>query len=79
MKYLPILFLAIACSKGYKPQPDYPMPPEMRGCKVYTITDGSKELFVVHCPNANTSVSWERTCGKNCHTTEHVTMIGVHR
>ena len=75
MKYLPILFLAIACSKGYKPQPDYPMPPEMKGCKVFTITDGSKELFVVHCPNANTSVSWERTCGKNCTTTEHLTLV----
>jgi len=37
MKYLPILFLALACNKGYKPQPDYPMPPEMKGCKVFPL------------------------------------------
>lgn len=77
MRYLPLLFLAIACSKGYKPQPDYPMPPEMNGCKVYTITDGSKELYVVHCPNAMTTTSWTRSCGKNCTTTEHVTLVGL--
>lgn len=72
MKYIPLLFLSLACSKGYKPQPDYPMPPEMKDCKVFTITDGSKELYVVHCPKATTSVSWKRTCGDKCITTEHV-------
>jgi hypothetical protein len=75
MKYLPILFLTIACSKGYKPQPDYPMPPEMKECKVYTITDGSKELHVVHCPNSNVTTSWTRSCGKGCVRTEHLQTV----
>jgi hypothetical protein len=72
MKYLPIIFLAIACSPYHKPRVGYSVPPELSDCKIFTISDGWKELYVVKCPNADTTTSWTRSCGKNCTTTEHV-------
>lgn len=78
MKYLPLLFLALACGPRHEELPDYSMPPELKGCKVFLIKDGgvtAKELYVVKCPNATITTSWNKNCGKNCKTTEHVTLV----
>jgi hypothetical protein len=78
MRYLPIIFLAIACSPQHKELPEYSLPSELKDCKVFSIRDGglgAKELYVVKCPNATTTTSWTRTCGKNCTTTEHLTLV----
>lgn len=75
MKYLLLIFLGMACSPYYKPRPDYKMPPELKDCKVFLIGDGNKDLFVVKCPNGDTTTAWVRNCGKNCTTTEHVTLV----
>ena len=80
MKYLALILVAIACSPKHKEIPDYLMPPELKDCKVFMISDGGingKELYVVHCPKAITTTSWDRSCGKTCTTTEHVTVEGL--
>jgi hypothetical protein len=74
MKYLLIIFLATACSPYHKPQTEYSLPPELANCKIFLISDGTKDLYIVKCPNADTTTSWTRNCGKNCITTEHVTV-----
>ena len=76
MKYLLLIFL-VACSPSpySKHKQGYSMPPEMEGCKVYNISDGSEDLFVVLCPNATTSTSWSENCGKNCYKTTHVNLV----
>lgn len=78
MRYIPILFLVLACSPGHKELPDYSLPSELKDCKVFMIRDDgvlAKALYVVKCPNATTTTSWTRRCGKNCTTTEHVTLV----
>lgn len=79
MKYIPLLFLALACAgPKHEELPDYSLPPELKDCKVFVIRDGglnSKELYVVRCPNTMTTTSWTRHCGKSCSTTEHVTLV----
>lgn len=54
----------------------YQMPPEMKDCKVFRLEgDGlSKTLYVVKCPNSNTSTSWIERSGKNNHTTYSVSV-----
>lgn len=74
MKYFVFLFI-ISCSPYYKSMNDYKLPPELEDCKVFIINDGSKDLFVVKCPNNQTTTSWTRSCGKNCTTTEHLTTV----
>lgn len=34
----------------------YKLPPELNTCKVYQIS-GSRELVIVHCPNATTTTT----------------------
>jgi hypothetical protein len=78
MRYIPILFLALACSLKHEEIPDYSLPSEFKDCKVLMIINGglsNKALYVVKCPNATTTTSWTRTCGRNCTTTEHVTLV----
>jgi hypothetical protein len=78
MRYLPILFLALACSPKHEEMPDYSLPPELKDCKVFMISDGGpnrKELYVVKCPNAVTTTSWTAECGDSCTTTEHLTLV----
>lgn len=75
MKYLFLIFLTIACSPYNKTQKDYSLPPELSDCKVFIISDGLKDLFVVKCPNADTTTSWTRNCGKGCTRTEHATVV----
>jgi|688.fasta_scaffold949377_2 hypothetical protein len=70
MKYL-IIFLMVSCSPHHTPQTKYSLPSELKDCKIFLISDGVKELYVVKCPNADTTTSWTRSCGKNCTTTEH--------
>jgi hypothetical protein len=74
MKYLVLLFI-IACSPSYKKLPDYAMPPELEGCKVFTISDGgmaSPNLYVVKCPNQQPTTSFMRSCGNGCTKREYV-------
>lgn len=74
MKYIPILFL-LACSPYHKTHTDYSLPPELIDCKVYTISNGFKDLYVVKCPNQQPITNWDRSCGKNCKTTESIRVI----
>lgn len=75
MRYILLLFLSLACAPSHKVEEDYSLPPELIDCKVYTISDGWKELYVVKCPNEQPTTNWDRSCGKNCKTTEHVRII----
>jgi hypothetical protein len=74
MKYLLIIFLTIACSPYHKPKKEYSLPPELSDCKIFLISDGIQDLYVVKCPNADTTTSRRRSCGKKCITTDHVTV-----
>lgn len=74
MKYLPLLFLLSCGGADYEKLPDYKFPPELKDCVVYRIS-GGKELYVVKCPNEQPSVSWQRSCGKNCITREHSQVV----
>jgi hypothetical protein len=54
------------------------MPPELEGCKVFRISDGGPSptvLHIVKCNNTQPVVSWNRSCGKTCTTTEYVQLI----
>lgn len=75
MRHLLIIFLAIACSPYHKPKTDYSLPTELVDCKVFVISDGMKDLYVVRCPNSNTTTSWNRSCGNKCTTTEYLTVV----
>lgn len=75
IKYLVLIFFIFSCSPYYKSKPDYSLPPELDGCKVFLISDGSKDLYVIKCPNEQPTVSWERSCGKQCITTEHLKVV----
>jgi hypothetical protein len=75
MKYLFIFFLAISCSPYNRTKTKYSLPLELEDCRIFLISDGAKDLYVVKCPNADTTTSWTRSCGKNCETTEHVTLV----
>jgi hypothetical protein len=75
MKYVLLIFLNIACSPSYEHKPNYAFPPELEDCKVFTISDGSKLLYVVRCPNSEVTTSWNRSCGNKCATTEHLQTV----
>jgi hypothetical protein len=75
MKYLFLIFFIIACSPYHKTKPDYSLPDDLKDCKVFLISDGSKELYVMKCPNASTTTSWTYSCGKNCIKTEYATVV----
>ncbi len=70
-----IILALHGCCPYSKQMHEYKMPPEMEGCKVYAISDGSKDLFVVVCPNTPTSSTWIENCGKNCYKTTHVNLV----
>lgn len=72
MKYLLIIFLVISCSPYNRTKTKYSLPPELADCKIFVISDGNQELYVVKCPNADTTTSRRRSCGKNCWTKDHV-------
>ena len=78
MRYV-LLFFLISCSAKHEELKDYKMPPELEGCRVFRINNGgfaeSKELYVIKCPNSQPTVSWVRSCGKSCSTTEYVQVI----
>lgn len=50
------------------------MPPELKDCKVFTISDGTKELYVTRC-GLETTTTWSSSCGKNCTRTDHSSVI----
>ena len=75
MRYLLLIFLAIACAPSHERKTDYSLPAELSDCKIFYISDGSKGLYVVRCPNSYTSTTWTRSCGNKCTTTEHVTIV----
>lgn len=65
--YIALLFSLVAlvgCTPKAEEEKDYPMPNEMKGCKVFTLYNGVRYLFTVWCPHANTSVT--TSCGKSC-------------
>lgn len=77
MKYLALLFF-ISCSASYTEQKDYKMPPELEGCRVFKLENSGASptiLYVVKCPNQQSSVSWGENCGKNCSSRKHVQVV----
>jgi hypothetical protein len=80
MKYLFLLFL-FACKQ---PTPSsenlsehYDLSDKLKGCSVHELKSPTKlDLYVILCPNAETTTVWTRSCGKNCRTTEVVTAVG---
>lgn len=71
MKYLFLIIFLAGCSAYHEEKTEYSLPPELKDCKVFIVSDGKKELFVIKCPNEQPAVSWEKICGKNCYTTVH--------
>jgi hypothetical protein len=69
------VMLGYGCSPYSKQKTEYPLPPELKDCKIYNISDGNADLYVVVCPNATTSTSWSESCGKNCTKTTHVNLV----
>ena len=61
-----ILLLA-GCEKSYHDaSPEFQMPPEMKDCKVFKLSDGVKNLYAIRCSLQTTTV----TSGKSpLHTT----------
>lgn len=79
MKKLLILAAALtlaACSPKAETKHGYDaiMPPELKDCKVFTISDGSKTLYVTRC-GFETTTTWDSSCGKNCTRTDHSSVI----
>ncbi len=65
--------LLSACTESGDASKGYEMPEGLKDCKVYTVAGSWKQtLYVVRCPHLTTT-AWDeyRSCGKNCHTTEH--------
>jgi hypothetical protein len=75
MKYLLLIFLSMACSASHERKTDYSLPPELADCKIFYISDGSKGLYVVKCPNSDVTTSWTHSCGKNCTKTEYLQVV----
>lgn len=75
MKYLILFLLTIACAPNHKEKKDYSLPAELADCKVFWISDGWKDLYVLRCPNSSTTTSWSESCGKNCYTQKNVQVI----
>jgi len=71
MRYLFPLILLAACSPYHKEKKEYSLPPELKDCKVFIVSDGFKELYVMRCANEQPAVSWDVSCGENCFTTVH--------
>ena len=75
MKTIALLLLLVSCGSSYQEKTGYSMPPELQGCKVFSISDGgmtSPNLYVVKCPNQQTTTSFMRSCGKSCTKREYV-------
>jgi hypothetical protein len=70
-----IILAMYGCSPYSREKTEYPLPPELKDCKIYNISDGNEDLYVVVCPNATTSTSWSVSCGKNCTKTTHVNFL----
>lgn len=74
MRLLLLIFLA-ACSPHHSERDKYSLPPELQNCKVFLISDGAKDLYVMKCPNEQTTTAWTVRCGKNCLKTEHTILV----
>ena len=75
MKTIALLLVLVSCSPSSQEKPNYSMPPELEGCKVFTISDGgmtSPNLYVVKCPNQQPTTSFMRSCGNGCTKREYV-------
>lgn len=75
-----LILILLWCLTGCSPSSSndtssYQMPPEMEGCKVFTLTgDGfHKTLYVVKCPGGTTTTNWQEKSGKNSSRTYSVT------
>ena len=71
MKYLFLIIFLAACSPYHKEKKEYSLPPELKDCKVFVVSDGFKNLYIMKCANEQPTVSWVVSCGKNCYTTVH--------
>lgn len=66
------LLILASCSASYEDKTSgfTQMPEELKHCKIYEISDGDRQLRVLYCPNAQTTVKY--SCGKNCTRTNAV-------
>jgi hypothetical protein len=79
IKYILGLLLLISCGdkehieKTYK----YSLPNELQNCKIYYLSPGDfgQDMTVIYCPNAITTTSYKKSCGKNCRRTVSNTII----
>jgi hypothetical protein len=47
------------CDPTYREPANFSVvPPELSDCKVYWISNGYEGLYVVRCPNSQTSATW---------------------
>lgn len=60
------LLVLASCSASYEDKTGKytQLPEELKHCKIYDISDGDRNVTVLYCPNAQTTV--KRSCGKNC-------------
>lgn len=69
MKYkIALIALALtACTPKAEREYGYDaiLPPELADCKVFTIYNGMRELYVTRC-GFETTTSWTQNCGKGC-------------
>jgi hypothetical protein len=75
-----VLLLLVVClgcesDPSLREKKGYPLPEELEGCKVYNTYDGNRELFIIHCPHADTTTSRTYSCGKHCTRTDNVSLI----
>lgn len=66
------MLMLIACDRTETTEltTNYIMPPELKNCRIYTLSsESSQRLWVTVCPK-HTSTDWEKaeSCGKNCTT-----------
>lgn len=60
------LMVLAGCAPQAPVEQVYPLPEEMKHCKVYKLDDGDRPIRVVYCPKADTATSYVQSCGKSC-------------
>lgn len=81
MKYFIVLLALILCGcdpSGSEITHTYSVMPEgLKDCKIYTISNGGREVTVVRCPNSSTSTQYTVRRGKTNASVYTVVIDGV--
>lgn len=54
-----LLLTVVGCSPSSKELVDYPLPSDLKDCKIYEISNGSSRIKIVRCPNSTTSTTYQ--------------------